>query len=96
MQTTPEFLFGDALVKKFLEQRVVGLGDKLDQLRVQFIEAVCVVAGGGGFIIFATAIGLVGELGFADDIECLVEPGAGVDRDVDREKTFPKRILNVS
>ena len=26
------------------------------------------------------------------NIKCLVEPGAGVDRDVDREKTFPKRI----
>ena len=90
-----EFLLGDALVEKFLQQRVVRLGHELDQLGVQLIHLFALLAGGLGFVVFAAAVCLVSELGLADDIQHLIVARSGVDGNIDREESRAERGFQI-
>ena len=95
VQPAAKLLLGDALVEEFFQQRVVRLGHQLDQLGVQPLDLFLLIAGDLGLVVFAAAVGLVGELRLADHIQRLVEARAGIDRNVDREEPLAERRLQL-
>ena len=89
MNTSAQLVLGQiTLVKELLEQRIVGLGDVLDQLLVQLVDLFRPVAGGRDFLKLAAKILLISDDLTAHDIQNGVEAGAGIDRPVHREDAF--------
>jgi len=89
MNTSAQFVLGQTSpVKELLEQRIVGLGDVLDQLLVQLVDLFRPVAGGRDFLKLAAKIVLISDDLTAHDIQNGAEAGAGIDRPVHREDAF--------
>ncbi len=84
MNAGAELLLGQpALVEVFGQQGVVGFGDVLDQFGVQLFDLGLPLAGGGRLGEFAVRVGdVVGDDLVAQDVQHLVEAGAGIDRQI--------------
>ena len=74
-----------ALGKELLHQRIIRLGNVFDELAVQLLGLLGQCAGGRRFGVLAALVGRVGDDLAAQHVEHLVEPGAGIDRDDQRE-----------
>ena len=78
MDAGAKFLLGRAaLIEKLVHQRVIGLGNVLDQLAVQFLDLRFQFAGGGLLLEFAAGIGRVGHDLVAQHVEGRLNPGPG-------------------
>ena len=94
MDAGAEFLLRQiALLEKFLHQRVVGFGDVLDELAVQFLYLRLPFAGGGFLGVFAGAVGRVGHDFVAQHVQHLVETRPGIHRHVHRKDVPPEMLL---
>ncbi len=85
-----------ALFEKLVHQLVVGLGDVLDQLAVQFLDLRLPFAGGRLFLVFAAGIGRVGHHFIAQHVQHPVEAGAGIHRNVQRKDAPAKPLLHLA
>ena len=84
-----------AFFEKLVHQLVVGLGDVLDQLAVQFLDPRFQFTGGRLFLEFAAGIGRIGHDLVAQHVERAIEAGAGIHRHTQRKDVPAKPFLHL-
>ena len=96
MQTGASLLLRQpALGEELLHQRIVRLGNVFDELAVQLLGPLGQCAGGRRFGELAALVGRVGDDLAAQHVQHLVEPGAGIDRDDQREHTLAEVLAKL-
>ncbi len=96
VQPGAHFFVGQpALGEELLHQRVVRLGDVLDELTVHLLHPLGQGAGGGRFGVLAALVSRVGEDFTAHHVQHLVEAGAGVDWHHQREHPLAEVLAHL-
>ncbi len=96
VQAGAQLLLGeDALLEKLFHERLVGLGDVLDELLVQRLHALGERAVGGDLLVAAVAAGAVYDDLVAQHVEHAAEAGALVERQGDRKDVFAEVFAEV-